>query len=57
MVPVRTDSPIRKASWKKAADMVKELEAPAPVGFRDIIKKDFTENGINLIATRKIQKP
>ncbi len=56
MVPVRTDSPIRKAGWKKAAGMVKELEVQAPVGFRDIIHKDFTENGINLIASRKIPK-
>jgi CxxC motif-containing protein len=57
MVPVRTDSPIKKASWKQAADLVKELKTKAPVGFRDIIQKDFTEKGINLIATRKIQKP
>jgi CxxC motif-containing protein len=57
MVPVRTDSPIKKASWKQAAGLVKELEAPAPIGFRDIIQKDFTEKGISLIATRKIQKP
>ena len=56
-VPVRTDNPIRKTSWKQAADLVKKLETQAPVGFRNIIQKDFTESGINLIATRKIQKP
>jgi CxxC motif-containing protein len=55
-LPVRTDNPIRKASWKQAADLVKELETQAPVGFRDIIQKDFTEDGINLIAARKILK-
>lgn len=54
MVPVRTDSPIRKKSWKQAADLVRKLKVSAPVGFRDIIVKDFTEDGINLIATRQI---
>jgi CxxC motif-containing protein len=56
LVPVRTDRPIRKGNWKKAAELVKELKVPGPVGFRDILKEDFTEKGINLIATREISE-
>ena len=56
LVPVRSDRPIKKDRWKKAAEIVKGLETGAPVGFGAVIMKDFTEKGINLIATREIKE-
>jgi CxxC motif-containing protein len=56
LVPVRSDKPIKKDRWKQAADLVKCLEVGSPVGFNETIKKDFTEKGINLITSRRVEK-
>lgn len=56
LMPVRTDRPIKKGNWKKAIRIIKKLELEAPVNFGSIIIKDFTNTGINLISTRKIEE-
>lgn len=56
LVPVRTDNPIKRQRWQQAAATVKKLEVKAPVGFNEVVEKDFTEEGISLISTRQIGK-
>jgi len=55
LVPVRTDNPIRKNEWKKAKEIISKLNIEAPVKFGTVLKNDFTEKGIKLIAVRKIE--
>ena len=54
LVPVRTSKPIHKEEWTRATEIIKSLEITAPVKFGVVLKKDFTEEGIKLIATREI---
>ncbi len=54
LVPVRTSKPIRKEEWTRATEIIKSLQITAPVKFGGVLKKDFTEEGIKLIATREI---
>ena len=56
LVPVRTDRPIRKNKWKQARESARILDVKAPVRSGSVIKGNFTEEGINLIATREINK-
>lgn len=55
LVPVRTSKPIRKEKWTRATEIIKSLKTTAPVKFGVVLKKDFTEEGIKLIATREIR--
>jgi len=54
MLPVRTDSPIKKRDLLKAGELIKDIVVEAPVPFGKIIVRDFLEKNINLIATRAI---
>ena len=56
LVPVRTEKPIKKDEWRHAAGIIKGLEIDAPVGFGSVIMEDFTEKGIDLIASRDIKR-
>ena len=55
LVPVRTSEPIRKGEWKNGRDIIKGLSIAAPVGFGEVLMKDFTEKGIKLIAAREVR--
>lgn len=54
MVPVKTSKPIPKAKVLEAAVYLKSVKIMHPVSVGDIIKKDFLEDGIDLIATRDV---
>ena len=55
LVPVRSSKPIRKAEWKSGRDIIRRLRIVAPIGFGKVLMKDFTEEGIKLIATREVK--
>ena len=55
LVPVRTSKPIKKAEWKTGRDIINRLSIAAPIGFGKVLIKDFTEEGIKLIAAREIK--
>ncbi len=55
-VPVRTSKPIKKNDWKKAIKLTKDLKVEAPIKFKEVLIKNFLENGIDLIATREISE-
>jgi len=54
MLPVRTDLPIRKKDWKKAAELLKNIVVTPPVAFGQTIIEGFLEEKIRVIATREI---
>lgn len=54
LVPVRSSKPIRKAEWKSGRDIIRGLSIEAPIGFGKVLMKDFTEEGIKLVAAREI---
>lgn len=56
LLPVRTDKPIPKPMLFEAMRQINELEAAAPVKVGDVIKADFITKGVNLIATKTIEK-
>ena len=53
MLPVRTLSPIPKASMFAAMRYLKTVKAYAPVDVGDIIVKDIVDTGVPVIATKK----
>ncbi|MCL5986007.1 MAG: DUF1667 domain-containing protein [Actinobacteria bacterium] len=55
-VPVRSTKPIKRENLIKAMEMVKNIKLHAPVGFGQIIIKDFTENDVHLIATWEVKE-
>ena len=54
MVSVRTDKPIKKTEWKKASRYIKNLVLVAPVTFKQILVKNFLEDGITLFTTKRV---
>lgn len=56
LLPVKTDKPISKDKLKKAMKRVAKLQVNAPVSVGDVIAKNFTEKGINLVSTKSVEK-
>ena len=56
LLPVKTDKPISKDKLKKAMKRVSKLQVEAPISVGDIIAKNFTEKGINLVSTKSVEK-
>jgi CxxC motif-containing protein len=54
-VPVRSTKPIKRENLFKAMEIAKNVKLHAPVGFGQIIIKDFTEKGIDLISTWEVK--
>lgn len=56
MVPVRTDKAIPKPKILEAMYEIKKIRILRPVQMGDIISENFLGLGVNLIATRAIDK-
>ena len=56
LLPVKTDKPISRDKLKKAMKRISKLQVKAPVTVGDIIAKNFTEKGINLVSTKSVEK-
>jgi CxxC motif-containing protein len=54
VVPVRSSKPNKKDDWAKGKKIIEQLIIKLPVQFHQILKKDFIEKGIDLIATKEI---
>lgn len=55
MLPVRTDKPIPKAKIMEAMKAVKSIRLSKAIFQGDIVKKNFLNLGVNLIATRSVK--
>ena len=56
LLPVKTDKPILKEKLKKAMKRIAKIQVKAPSSVGDIIQRNFTEKGINLISTKSVEK-
>jgi len=56
MVPVRTDKPIPKARIMAAMTAVKKIRLTKPVKCGDAVVENFLGLGVNLVATRSVEK-
>ena len=56
LLPVKTDKPILKEKLKKAMKRIAKIQVKAPISVGDIIQRNFTEKGINLISTKSVEK-
>ena len=56
-LPVRTDKPIAKDKIFDAMKIINKIKINAPFKIKmgDVIYPDFTESGINLVASRDIE--
>lgn len=56
MVPVKTDKPVPKAKIPEAARAIKKIRVNSPLSVGDIVMPDFLGLGVNLVATRSVQR-
>lgn len=54
LLPVRTDAPIPKAKLFDAMKELDRIEVGAPVRAGDVVRADFIEKGVNLIACKTV---
>ncbi|HAZ09658.1 MAG: hypothetical protein A2047_03515 [Omnitrophica bacterium GWA2_41_15] len=55
MIPVRTDKPIPKSRIFEAMEEIKKVRVSRPLSTGDIVVKNFSGLGVNLIATRRVK--
>ncbi|MBO5262168.1 MAG: DUF1667 domain-containing protein [Clostridia bacterium] len=56
LLPVKTDKPISDEKLKKAMKRISKLQLKAPIVAGDIVLRNFTEKGINLVSTKTVEK-
>lgn len=56
LLPVKTDKPISEEKLKKAMKRISKLQLKAPITVGDIIVRNFTEKGINLVSTKTVER-
>lgn len=56
LVPVKTADPIPKSLLIKAMDIIAKKEVEAPVELGDVLIEDILDTGVNIVATRNINK-
>lgn len=56
LLPVKTDKPISDEKLKKAMKRISKLQLKAPIMVGDIVAKNFTEKGINLVSTKTVER-
>jgi CxxC motif-containing protein len=54
-VSVKTNKPIAKKYLKELAKMTHSIEVEAPIEIGQVIVPNIIENGIDLIATRRVK--
>ena len=55
-LPVVTSSPIPKTKINDVIEAIKKVKVYAPIAVRDIIIKDVCGLGVDIVATRTLQK-
>lgn len=56
LVSVRTNKPLPKSRIFEAMNLLSRVEAQAPIKIGETITQNIFESGINVIATKNIQK-
>ena len=56
LLPVKTDKPISDEKLKKAMKRISKLQLKAPIMVGDVVARNFTEKGINLISTKTVER-
>ena len=56
LLPVKTDKPISDDKLKKAMKRISKLQLKAPITVGDIIIRNFTEKGVNLVSTKTVER-
>ncbi|TFG03099.1 MAG: DUF1667 domain-containing protein [Promethearchaeota archaeon] len=56
LIPVRTDKPLLKEKLKDALKIIAQKQTKAPIKMGDILIEDILEMGINIIASRNLEK-
>jgi len=56
LLPVRTDQPIPKGKLKEAMLATAQLEVEAPVKMGTVIVENFLDLGVNLVASRDLER-
>jgi CxxC motif-containing protein len=56
LLPVRSDQPIPKPMLKKAMEATADLVVDAPVKMGDIVIENFLDLGVNLVASRDLDR-
>ena len=56
LVPVKTAQPIPKSLLLKAMDIIAKKEVTAPVKLGDVIIENILDTGVDIVATRNIEK-
>ena len=56
LLPVRSEKGIHKDLIKKCIFILSKLKVKAPIKYKDIIYKNILNTGINIIASRNINK-
>ena len=55
-LPVKTDKPISNEKLKKAMKRISKIQLKAPIMVGDIVLRNFTEKGINLVSTKTVER-
>jgi len=55
-LPVRTDKPVKRGVLRDAMRVLAQIEIEPPVKCGDVLRADFTEPGINLLAGRTVER-
>ena len=56
MLPVRTDRPIPKRLLFRVIEELTDIERRAPVKMSDVIVSDIADTGVNIVATRSMNR-
>lgn len=56
LVSVKTDRPVPKRLISRIMEVVRTLEAEAPIEIGQVIAEDLLETGANLVATRSVDR-
>jgi CxxC motif-containing protein len=56
LVSVKTTGGLPKERLLEAMELISEIEIAAPVTVGQVIAKDFTEEGIDLIVTKRVEE-
>lgn len=56
VIPVITDGEIPLDIWREAMAEIKTISVKAPIKINDIISKNFMDTGVDLIASRTMNK-
>lgn len=55
-LPVRTNNPINKELIFKAMEVIDKKEVVAPIKIGDIIIENICNSGVNIVATKNVEK-